>query len=199
MVMNRAKLSVLVVDDNRDAADVEALLLSHIGCQVRVAYSGEDAIRAARADPPDVVLCDIAMPRMDGYAVARGLRADPATAGAKLVAFTAFSAEPHVQRIKEAGFDYHLVKGAVDHTEVERLLHMIKEIKELAEATKQIAEQTADLTGQTKELLQEAKAEFLETKEEIREVKGELKEVKEELQEVKDDLKETKRALGEGG
>jgi CheY-like chemotaxis protein len=196
--MDRANLSVLVVDDNRDAADVEALLLRHLGCRVRVAYSGADAVRAAREDPPDAVLCDLSMPGVDGYAVARQLRADPATAGAKLVAYTAFSGEPHAGQIKEAGFDYHLVKGAVEHAEIERLLRMIQEIKELAEQTKQLAQQNSELTGQTKELLQEATAEFRETKEEIRGVKEELQEVKEELKEVKDDLKETKQALGDG-
>ena len=82
-------LRVLVVEDNRDAADSLRLLLRFFGHEVAVAYSGYDGVRAAELYRPDVVLCDIGLPGLDGYGVARKLRGDPATAQARLIAVTA--------------------------------------------------------------------------------------------------------------
>src|SRR5581483_11620756 len=80
------RVKVLVIEDNRDGADSLAVLLRLFGFDARVAYGGAEGVAAAKADPPAVVLCDLALPGMDGYAVAAALRADPATAGARLVA-----------------------------------------------------------------------------------------------------------------
>jgi CheY-like chemotaxis protein len=182
---------VLVVDDNQDAADTLALFLQFTGYEARTAYTGRDGLRAAAADAPDCILLDINMPGTDGLTVARRLRENPATRGIKLIALTGLSDDEYARRIADAGFDHHLVKGRAGPHDVERLLSMLKEIKDLAAATKEAAEKNAALAGQTKELLQETKAD-------VQEVKEELKQVKEELKEVKQELKETKPSPGGG-
>jgi CheY-like chemotaxis protein len=103
-------LSVLVVDDLEDAADSTAAVLALSGHAVRTAYSGDEAVRVADAEPPDVVLFDIGMPGMDGWELARRLRA---SAGAKrplLVAVTAAATDADRKKSEEAGIDLHLVK-----------------------------------------------------------------------------------------
>jgi len=104
--------SVLVVDNNRDAADSLALLLRLIGQEVRTAYDGPTALDLARERPPDVVLLDIGMPGMDGLEVARRLRQDLGLKQALLVALTGYGREEDRQRSQEAGFNAHMVKPA---------------------------------------------------------------------------------------
>ena len=101
---------VLVVDDNRDAADSLRLLLDLYGYETAVAYSGPDGVQAAERWQPDVVLCDIGLPGLDGYGVARRLRGNPATAKARLIAMTASGQDEDRRRSREAGFEQHLVK-----------------------------------------------------------------------------------------
>jgi CheY-like chemotaxis protein len=103
-------MRVLVVEDNRDAADSLRLLLALYGYEVAVAYCGHDGVRAAQQCRPDVVLCDIGLPGLDGYAVARRLRSNPATAQARLIAVTAYGRDEDRRRSHEAGFERHLVK-----------------------------------------------------------------------------------------
>lgn len=101
---------VLVVDDNRDSADSMAMLLQLHGHEVRVAYDGLEGVRAALADAPDVVLCDIGLPGLDGFCVARALRDDPRTARARLIAITGYGTEQTRRMCREAGFDRHFTK-----------------------------------------------------------------------------------------
>jgi signal transduction histidine kinase/ActR/RegA family two-component response regulator len=101
---------ILVVDDNRDAADTLCDLLTIYDYQVEVAYSGPDALESARRFRPDIVLCDIGLPEMDGYAVARELRRQPATARIRLIAVTGYGQEEDIRRTREAGFSHHLTK-----------------------------------------------------------------------------------------
>jgi PAS domain S-box-containing protein len=103
-------LRVLIVDDNRDAADSLHLLLASMGQNVCVAYDGQSAISAVKAFRPEIVLLDIGMPQMSGYEVARALRADPSAAKSVLVAVTGWGQEADRERAKEAGFAYHFVK-----------------------------------------------------------------------------------------
>ncbi|KQP23377.1 ATP-binding protein [Pseudorhodoferax sp. Leaf267] len=112
---------ILVVDDNRDAADSLGLLLSLIGAQVRVAYDGQSALAVALEWTPALVLLDLGMPQMDGYEVARRLRREPACTTVKLIALTGWGQENDRERTKSAGFDHHLVKP-VDFDELEALL-----------------------------------------------------------------------------
>ncbi len=116
------RLDVLVVDDNRDAVDTLAEVLRMRGASARVAYSGLQAIELFTVRAPDAVLLDIGMPDMDGYAVARRLRAlqqtEPRTC---IVALTGWGQEHDRRRSQDAGFDHHLVKP-VDIGVVVRLL-----------------------------------------------------------------------------
>jgi CheY-like chemotaxis protein len=112
---------VLVVDDNRDAADSLAVLVRIDGHDVRVAYDGPAALAAAEAFEPDVVLLDLGMPGMDGYEVCRRLRRMPELAGVRVIAVTGWGQDSDRRRSAEAGFDHHLVKPA-DPDVVRRLL-----------------------------------------------------------------------------
>src|SRR5262249_25020766 len=94
------------------SAESTALLLSVYSYEVDVALDGKAAIQQARAKPPDVVLLDISMPGMDGYEVARQLRAMFQNK-VRLVAITAHGFEEDRKRCLEAGFDLYLVKPAV--------------------------------------------------------------------------------------
>jgi PAS domain S-box-containing protein len=112
---------VLVTDDNRDAADSLARLLTAWGHTVRVTYDGPTAIVAARDFRPRVALLDIGLGGMTGYEVAEHLRREPGLEGTRLIALTGFGQEEDRRRSQEAGFDHHLVKP-VDPEELQRLL-----------------------------------------------------------------------------
>ncbi len=112
---------VLIVDDNLDTADSIGMLLKRSGHEVTVTYSAEKALEVAAEFQPDVVLLDIGLPEMDGYEVARRLRRDSRLKGVKLIALTGYGQDSDLQRSKEAGFDYHLVKP-VGLDEIEELL-----------------------------------------------------------------------------
>ena len=101
---------ILVVDDNRDSANSLAMLLRLFGNEVQTAYDGKQALVVAGAYQPDVVLLDIGLPGMNGYEVAREMRALPALAHTMLVALTGFGGEQNRRDAREAGFDVHLVK-----------------------------------------------------------------------------------------
>jgi two-component system, chemotaxis family, CheB/CheR fusion protein len=101
---------VLVVDDNADAADVLGEILKMMGNEVLTVYDGESAIKAASEFKPNVVLCDIGMPKMNGYDTARRIRAEEWGRNAVLVALTGWGQKEDRQKSAEAGFDHHLVK-----------------------------------------------------------------------------------------
>jgi len=101
---------ILVIEDNRDAANSEALLLQLCGYEVTVAYTGPDGVKAAELFQPNIVLCDIGLPGLDGYGVARKLRSNPATARTRLIAVTAYGQDEDRRRSREAGFEDHFVK-----------------------------------------------------------------------------------------
>jgi CheY-like chemotaxis protein len=103
-------MRVLIVEDNRDGAASLQMLLTLLGYEARVAHSGTDGVRAAREWAPDVVLCDIGLPELDGFGVAEQLRGDPRTAGALLVAVTGYGPHECPRSPAEAGFDHHLTK-----------------------------------------------------------------------------------------
>jgi len=102
--------NILVVDDNREAADTLANLLKKIGAKTSVAYSAEEALRAADAFRPSVAILDIGMPGMDGCELARRLRAHADHAGILLIAMTGWGQPRDRARIASAGFDHHLLK-----------------------------------------------------------------------------------------
>ena len=103
---------ILVVDDNADAADLTVDVLQAYGFNVQVAYGGPEALTAARASHPTLIFLDIGMPFMDGYQVARTIRADETLRSVKLVALTAWGDEASRTKAFAAGFDQHLTKPA---------------------------------------------------------------------------------------
>ncbi|MCW1912450.1 PAS domain S-box protein [Luteolibacter sp. GHJ8] len=105
-------LRMLIVDDNRDSAESMAMLQELSGHLTRIAHTGPEAILAATEFHPEVVLLDIGLPGMDGYEVARQLRALPDLTDAFLVALTGYGTSEDRQRAKDAGFNEHLVKPA---------------------------------------------------------------------------------------
>jgi CheY-like chemotaxis protein len=112
---------VLVVDDNADAAESLGMLLEVRGNAVRIAYDGLEALEAADAFDPDIVLLDIGMPKMSGYEVARRLRAERGDS-VLIVAITGWGQEEDRRRAREAGFDHHFTKP-VDY---EALIELIE-------------------------------------------------------------------------
>jgi signal transduction histidine kinase len=101
---------VLIVDDNVDAADSLALVLELDGHVTKTGYSAQDALEQAVAFEPDVILLDIGLPEMDGYEVARRVRALGRADDVKLIALTGYGQVEDLRRAQEAGFDDHLVK-----------------------------------------------------------------------------------------
>ena len=98
-----------------------AMMLELLGNQVRSSHDGVEAVKAAEAFRPQVILMDVGMPRLNGYEVARRLRAQEATRGVVLIAISGYGQEEDRSRSRAAGFDHHLVKP-VEPLEVEALL-----------------------------------------------------------------------------
>jgi signal transduction histidine kinase/DNA-binding response OmpR family regulator len=114
-------LRVLVVDDNRDAADSLSMLLALQGHTPEVAYSGDEAIRCAETFRPDVALLDIGLPGMNGYELAQRLRAMPELQAIRLIAITGYGQVEDHERSRAAGFDDHMVKP-VEQSALQRSL-----------------------------------------------------------------------------
>jgi CheY-like chemotaxis protein len=112
---------VLVVDDNPDAADSLAMLLEFLGAVVHVVNSGSAALAALGTFGPDVVLMDIGMPGMDGYAVAQCIRQQPQFNGLRLIAVTGWGQEGDRRSSRASGFDHHLTKPV----DIEELLALL--------------------------------------------------------------------------
>jgi CheY-like chemotaxis protein len=113
---------ILVVDDNRDAAQALKLLLESDGHEVRVASDGAGGLAIAREYKPDVALLDIGLPHMDGFELARRMREDPALGGTLIVAVTGYGQMHDRARASASGFNHHLVKP-VEFSALQRLLH----------------------------------------------------------------------------
>ena len=109
------------MDDNQDSTDSLAMLLKIMGNEVGMAYDGEQAVEAAEAMRPDVVLLDIGMPKLDGYGACRRIREQPWGHGMFLVALTGWGQEEDRRRTEEAGFNRHMIKP-VDPAALMKLL-----------------------------------------------------------------------------
>ena len=112
---------ILVVDDNLDGADMLATMLGLSGYETRTANDGPHALEAAREFAPKVVFLDLGMPGMDGFEVARRIRADERISKPVLIALTGWGSADDKRKTKEAGFDFHLTKP-VDSSAVHSLL-----------------------------------------------------------------------------
>ena len=118
---NGSALRILVVDDNQDSAISMTLLLELQGHEVHVAHAGQTALTVANDTRPDVILLDIGMPGMNGYEVARQLRAQDAFADTLLVAITGYGRASDMKQTQSAGFDHHLVKP-IDYDKLQAVL-----------------------------------------------------------------------------
>jgi signal transduction histidine kinase len=114
-------LRILIVEDNPDTARSLQLLLRRFGHEVETAHTGPTGVSAASTWLPEVVLCDLGLPELDGYGVARALRESPTTCGTRLIALSGYGQEEDLRRSREAGFDLHLIKP-VDPMELQQLL-----------------------------------------------------------------------------
>ena len=126
---------VLVVDDNRDAAEMISLLLSRAGHQVEIAADASQALSTADAFRPQVAILDIGLPVMDGYALGRELRARLGSATPVLIALTGYGQEQDQRRSAEAGFASHLVKPV----DARQLVHLVDELGNRARAAERHA------------------------------------------------------------
>ena len=120
----RASISVLVVDDDRDARSMYRMYLAHAGCRVQTARDGHAAIAKANDLLPDVIVMDLAMPRLDGWTASRWLKSSPAT---KHIPIIALSAAPVAREdARAAGCDGFLAKPCLPDLlwwEIRALLH----------------------------------------------------------------------------
>jgi CheY-like chemotaxis protein len=114
--------NILVTDDNRDAANSLAMLLKLGGHQVITAFDGLEAVQKAEVARPDLILLDIGLPGMDGYAVCRLIRQQPWGKDIQIVAVTGWGQEQDRTKTRAAGFDQHLVKP-VEKTAMESVLN----------------------------------------------------------------------------
>lgn len=181
---DKRDLRVLVVDDNEDAANSLVVLLSMWGYDCRVSYNGMTALDTARDYQPDCLLLDINMPGMDGYTVARRIRQQPELGRVKLVALTAYSDGTHSRRIREAGFDHHVVKPA-DVEELQRLLQMLEQVLRLTSQTEELARQNVALAEETRDLLHGVKEQIGEVKEKLQDVSQEVCDLKQEIRDIR--------------
>ncbi|MDQ2696850.1 MAG: response regulator, partial [Pseudomonadota bacterium] len=101
---------ILIIEDNATNLDLMAYLLTAFGHRVLTARDGEEGLAAARREAPQLIVCDVHMPRMDGYAVARRLKSHPALHAIPLVAVTALAMVGDRDRILAAGFDGYITK-----------------------------------------------------------------------------------------
>ncbi len=122
------RLCILVVDDNEDAADMIALYLQMTGHRVFTENSAESALLCAARELPDVCILDIGLPGMDGYELARRLRAGAQTAHALLIAVTGYGQDSDRRNSHAAGFDHHLVKPVDTGQLVELVSHQMQKL-----------------------------------------------------------------------
>jgi PAS domain S-box-containing protein len=120
---------VMVVDDNRDAAESLGMLLRLRAMQVHVAHDGPSALRAMPTFHPTVILLDLGMPGMDGYEVAEQIRKEPEFADVILIALTGWGHAEFRERSRDTGFAFHLVKPV----ELEALLSLLGSLRPAAE------------------------------------------------------------------
>ncbi|HSX85172.1 MAG TPA: ATP-binding protein, partial [Cellvibrio sp.] len=103
---------VLLIEDEEDAAATMGMLLELLGHEVHLARTGPQGLKKATAIKPTIIICDIGLPGLDGFAVAERLRQSKITASIPLIALTGYGERDFVNRAKAAGFDHHITKPA---------------------------------------------------------------------------------------
>jgi CheY-like chemotaxis protein len=116
---------VLVVDDFADGRDIVRHVVEKLGMRVMEAADGHDGLRRARQHRPDLLVLDLALPGIDGWTIARELRADPGTRSIPILAFTAHAEKALIDRAHEMGCDALLTKPCIPSTLGSKVLEMI--------------------------------------------------------------------------
>ena len=147
---------LLIVDDNRDAADSLALLLGLWGYHPQVAYDGHSALDLVRAGCPDGILLDLGLPGVDGYQLATNLRRFPDCVDTPIIAVTGYATAAHRHRALAAGIDHFLIKP-VDPIGLQELLGELLRVRLLAVRMEGLARRHAELAGEASTLLAEAR------------------------------------------
>jgi two-component system CheB/CheR fusion protein len=127
-------LRILVADDNRDAASTLTMVLKMMGNDVHTVHDGEQVVLAAAQWRPQVVLCDIGMPKMNGYEACRSIRQQPWGHDMVMIAVTGWGREEDKRQAKEAGFDRHMVKP-IEHQALMRMLAGLDLVRDSSEPT----------------------------------------------------------------
>jgi signal transduction histidine kinase len=117
-------LRILIIEDNDDVSETMAAWLEQMGHQVTIARAGNPGVAQIRANPFDLVLCDLGLPDVDGIEVCRQVRQAADGGGPKMVALTGWGREDDRRRTKDAGFDAHLVKPVA----AEKLKHLLRDL-----------------------------------------------------------------------
>ena len=141
-----AALRVFVVDDDADTTECMSLLLKHHGHEVRVANRGATAIEQAPIFKPDLMLVDLAMPQVDGLAVARQVRLLPELARTSLIALTGYGDLAHRQQALDAGFDDCLIKPLP----LDELLELLARVRHRLEVSRELATQAVQAAADTR-------------------------------------------------
>jgi CheY-like chemotaxis protein len=150
----RDGLRLLVVDDNRDAADTLSLLLHYWGHRPTVAYDAAAALRVAVAEPPDAVLLDLGLPGRDGFGVAEELRRTDGLRDVPLLALTGYADQQYRERAAACGFDLFLVKP-VDELDLQAVLARVAEVRQLAKRSAALGRENQALAARARALLAE--------------------------------------------
>jgi len=107
---------ILVIEDNPTNLELMTYLLNAFGHVTIAAQNGEDGVESALSSRPDLILCDLALPRMDGFAVARRLKAEPSLNGVPVIAVTASAMVGDREKVVSAGFDGYMTKPITPET-----------------------------------------------------------------------------------
>ena len=114
-------LNILIVEDNKDFADLLSNMLTTIGYCVNAAYNGKDGLMKAKQFNPDVIFCDIGLPGMDGYEFSKTIRSDKGFKDVKMIALTGYASKHDMKRALDSGFNTHLAKP-VDFATLQQVL-----------------------------------------------------------------------------
>ena len=115
---------ILVVDDNRDSADSLVTAFAVLGHDAVAAYTGRDALARLDAVAPSLLVLDLSMPEMDGYSLARAIRALPGYERVAMVALSGFGSDIDRVKSRDAGFDRHMLKP-FDLSDLERMVELV--------------------------------------------------------------------------
>ncbi len=147
--MAQSPSKVLIADDNPTNVELLEAYLLDLGCEISIAEDGQQTLDAVAKDPPDVILLDIMMPRLNGFEVCKQLKSDPATSGIMILMVTALGEEGDIERAVAAGTDDFLSKPVHKIELVKRVQNMLRlrHVSNEVERLRQYINQMDDSSG----------------------------------------------------